>query len=347
MSRPLPRASRLLTALAALLLLGVYVLPLWRIDLEAPQYPEGIGMLVHVNTIEGLKENDLQNINGLNHYIGMKTISPDAIPELRWMPWIVAALIASGLAAAAAGRRAGLVAWIAAFGVVSVAGLYDFWRWGYDYGHDLDPHAIIQVPGMAYQPPLIGSKQLLNFTAHSWPAAGGILVGLSVALGVVALLLALRRTRTPAAVAAAALLAACAPAGARPIAYGEESCAYCRMTITDPRFGAEARTATGLVHTFDSIECLAAFVQGGDSSRVSGVWVSDYEHPGTLVAADSARFWRSAGSVSPMGKGLLATAGERAPASIAAAGSPMRWSEVVALVAREGIAGGREAAHAH
>lgn len=211
MMQRLPRNARLLTALAAVLLLSVFVFPLWRIDLEAPQYPEGIGMLVRVNTVEGIKPQDLQNINGLNHYIGMKEIHPASIPELRYMPGIAAVLVAGGLAAAAINRRGALVAWLAVFSAAGLAGLYDFWRWGYDYGHDLDPNAIIQVPGMAYQPPLIGSKQLLNFTAHSWPAAGGVLAGVAFGLGALALLLAVRR---PAAGTRAAAGAAARPVGA-------------------------------------------------------------------------------------------------------------------------------------
>ena len=123
----------------------------------------------------------------------MKEIHPDAIPELRWMPWIVAALVGGGLVAAAANRRVAIAAWMAAFAAVGLAGLYDFWRWGYDYGHDLDPNAIIQVPGMAYQPPVIGSKQLLNFTAHSWPSVGGVLAGVAFGLGALALFLVWRR----------------------------------------------------------------------------------------------------------------------------------------------------------
>ena len=65
------RMSRVLTGVAALLLLVLFVTPLWRIDLLAPQYPEGLGMLIRVNTVTGVKPNDLENINGLNHYIGM------------------------------------------------------------------------------------------------------------------------------------------------------------------------------------------------------------------------------------------------------------------------------------
>jgi hypothetical protein len=200
MSTALSLKSRLLVALAALVLLGGFVFPLWRISLEAPQYPEGIGMLIRVATVEGVKPNDLHNINGLNHYIGMHPIEPDDIPELRYMPWVLGALVAGALGVAAVGRRGPLVAWLAAFLAVGSAGLVDFWKWGYQYGHELDEHAIIQIPGMAYQPPLLGTKQLLNFTAHSWPDVGGVLLGVAFALGALALLLASRRAvpRTPA-----------------------------------------------------------------------------------------------------------------------------------------------------
>ena len=57
-------------------------------------------MRIWINTVTGQKPNDLQNINGLNHYIGMKRIEPDTIPELRIMPFVVAALIVTGVAAA-------------------------------------------------------------------------------------------------------------------------------------------------------------------------------------------------------------------------------------------------------
>ena len=85
----LSKRSRVLIAVAALLLAALFVFPLWSVYLNAPQYPEGIGMHIWINTITGVKEHDLQNINGLNHYIGMKRIEPDAIPELRLMPFIV------------------------------------------------------------------------------------------------------------------------------------------------------------------------------------------------------------------------------------------------------------------
>jgi hypothetical protein len=170
---------------AAVLPILAFVGPLWRIQLEAPQYPEGIGMRIWINTIAGEKPNDLNSINGLNHYIGMKPIVPDAIPELRVMPGVVAGVVLLGLLSALVGRRWALYTWTVLFTLIAVAGLWDFWSWGYDYGHSLDPSAAIKVPGMSYQPPLVGSKQLLNFTAQSWPGLGGWAIALALVLATV------------------------------------------------------------------------------------------------------------------------------------------------------------------
>lgn len=159
-------------AIAALLLLLVYFFPLWSISMEAPQYPEGIGMNITVNNVEGKNPNDLKNINGLNHYIGMKPITPESIPELKIMPFIFGFLIVTGLVIAWQGNRKWILVWLGLFVLLAIAGLVDFYIWGYDYGHNLNPNAPIKVPGMTYQPPLIGSKQLLNINAISQPHIG-------------------------------------------------------------------------------------------------------------------------------------------------------------------------------
>jgi len=190
------KVPRILVLLASVLMIGVYVFPLWSVRLTAPQYPEGLGMQIRINTVEGATENDLNNINNLNHYIGMKRIEPDAIPELRIMPWIVAAIIVTGLATAALARRKLIYAWTAGFLAIAIVGLIDFWKWEYDYGHHLDnEHAILKIPGMTYQPPLIGAKQLLNFRAVSLPSIGGILAGVALALAVAAVVLAWREQK--------------------------------------------------------------------------------------------------------------------------------------------------------
>ncbi len=188
--------SRILVAISSLLLIGLFIFPLWHVRLTAPQYPEGLGMNIRINTVEGATETDLKNINGLNHYIGMKAIDPQTIPELRFMPWIVGALILSGLVVASAGRRKILYFWMAGFLTLGIVGLIDFWRWEYDYGHNLDAAtAIIKIPGMSYQPPLIGTKQLLNFQAVSLPGIGGILACVAFALGLFAVIHTVRQSR--------------------------------------------------------------------------------------------------------------------------------------------------------
>ncbi|HEY7636274.1 MAG TPA: hypothetical protein VH763_12045 [Gemmatimonadales bacterium] len=191
------RTSRIIVALASLLLLAVYLAPLWRIELIAPQYPEGLGLRIWVDRITGLKPNDLNSINGLNHYIGMRPIDPDAFPELRFMPRLVAAAVVAGLLVALVGRRRLLYAWAGLFTLGAVAGLGDFWKWGYQYGHRLDPHAAIKVPGMSYQPPIIGGKQLLNFHATSWPDIGGWAAIAALGLVLTAAILEWRRARVP------------------------------------------------------------------------------------------------------------------------------------------------------
>lgn len=166
------KQNRIWMSIAALMLIGVYLFPIWSISLEAPQYPEGIGLNIWINQIEGKAPHDLQNINGLNHYIGMKKITPESIPELKIMPPVIAFLMASGLLIAIFGNRKWVLGWLVLFLILAVVGLVDFYLWEYDYGHNLNPNAAIKIPGMSYQPPLIGSKQLLNFNAASWPHIG-------------------------------------------------------------------------------------------------------------------------------------------------------------------------------
>lgn len=179
--------SKKLLLLASLVLILVYFFQLWSINLEAPQYPEGLGLRIWINKITGMKEHDLENINGLNHYIGMKPINPDDIPELKIMPYLIGFMILFGLFNAWKGTKKTVLVWIILFIILGVVGLYDFYIWEYNYGHDLNPDAPIKVPGMVYQPPLIGSKQLLNINAISLPSISFYIVLLSIILSSLAI----------------------------------------------------------------------------------------------------------------------------------------------------------------
>lgn len=352
------RGSRILILVASLALGLTYVLPIWTISLEAPQYPEGLGMVIRLNTVEGQKKHDLSNINNLNHYIGMQRIVPESIPELRIMPMVVAALMLTGFLVAWAGRRRLLYVWTAGFLAISVVGLADFWKWEYDYGHNLDEEtAIIKIPGMSYQPPLIGSREILNFTAHSWPGTGGA-IAILVALAGVGV--SVREWRSgsgrfrgsepeigssakelvgasTACIAVALLLSSCGSPGPRPLAAGVDACADCLMVLDAGGHGAELVSSTGRIFTFDSVECMANHLRGQMETDVHSLWVTDFSNPAQFVAAAEAHYLVSPTLGSPMGLGVtaFARAEDRDGAVHAFGGEPLDWSGVKALVAAE------------
>ena len=168
---------------AGVSLLLMFVFPLWKITLEAPQYPEGLGMFIWINKIVGSEPANLQNINIMNHYIGMKAIEPDSIPELKFMPYVALALAVLALLFGVLNKWRINLVWVILIVVAGSLAIYDFYLWEYDYGHNLDTNAAIKIEGMAYQPPLFGSKKILNFTAKSYPRLGAVFLGLSMAMG--------------------------------------------------------------------------------------------------------------------------------------------------------------------
>ncbi|EKD41546.1 MAG: hypothetical protein ACD_73C00668G0003 [uncultured bacterium] len=187
--------NRILILVVALLLIAIYFVPLWSISLQAPQYPEGLGMHLWINKLLGHSEFDLKNINLLNHYIGMAAIDEQAIPEFRFMPYVLGYMIVGALIAALWARRFLIYLGLVNLFLVGLAGFYDFWKWEYQYGHNLNPDAPISIPGMTYQPPMLGCKQLLNITSCSTPHMGAIFLGI-VGLILVYILFSEKRKKT-------------------------------------------------------------------------------------------------------------------------------------------------------
>jgi copper chaperone NosL len=180
---------------AGVTLLFMFVFPLWKITLVAPQYPNGIGMFIWINKITGSEPSTLQNINILNHYIGMKPIEPDSIPELQFMQYVVLALSGLAFLLALFKKWQLHLIWTALLVAAGALAIYDFYLWEYDYGHNLDPNAAIKIEGMAYQPPLIGKKTILNFLALSWPRLGSLFMALSMLSGGLAVYLGIQKRK--------------------------------------------------------------------------------------------------------------------------------------------------------
>ncbi|HAQ39346.1 MAG TPA: hypothetical protein PLU49_02830 [Saprospiraceae bacterium] len=184
------KKSRILMVSGALLLLTLFVFPMWNITLEAPQYPVPLGMNIHINKLSDDNPNDLQNINLMNHYVGMKDI-PDHLKEFEFFPYVVIFMVIIGVLLGLKANYKWFLAWFIAMIILGTLGMYDFYLWEYDYGHNLNPHAAIKFTNedgspMAYQPPLIGTKTILNFTAHSYPKIGAYFLALGMLLALVA-----------------------------------------------------------------------------------------------------------------------------------------------------------------
>jgi copper chaperone NosL len=164
--------SRIMIAVLSLCIIAAYFFPVWRIDLFAPQYPEGLVLKIWLNKLSG----DVDIINGLNHYIGMKKLNAAMFPEFSYLVYVVAGFIVYGLLIALSGNRKLLFSYLMISAAGGILAMWDFYRWGYDYGHNLNEDAPIKIPGMGYQPPLLGHKKLLNFDAYSMPDAGGYII---------------------------------------------------------------------------------------------------------------------------------------------------------------------------
>ncbi|MRT16134.1 hypothetical protein F3C99_04105 [Vitellibacter sp. q18] len=183
--------------IGSLLLLGLFKFPLWNIMLGAPQYPDPLGMDIYIEGIQGVKEFDIQNIDGLNHYIGMKTIpKAEDMWEFDIFPMVIGIMAALGVLVGILGFFAKVnykwfLGWFILMSVLGIMGMYDFNAWLVEYGTDLDPKAIMKLLNpdgtpMTYKPPLIGYQKMLNFDVDSWPAAGAYLMALGMSLTVVA-----------------------------------------------------------------------------------------------------------------------------------------------------------------
>lgn len=188
------KKSKIIMIIGVLLLLGLFKFPLWNITLEAPQYPIPLGMDIHITKFVGANdEHDIKNINLMNHYVGMKYI-PESIPEFEIFPIAIGIMVFLGLVAGIFGNYKWFLYWFILMSILGLIGMYDFYLWEYDYGHDLDPKAIMTFKNpdgsvMGFQPPLWGSKLILNFTAHSYPRLGGVLMFIGMGLTAIAYLL--------------------------------------------------------------------------------------------------------------------------------------------------------------
>ncbi|HJR99572.1 MAG TPA: nitrous oxide reductase accessory protein NosL [Flavobacterium sp.] len=301
--------SKIILTIVSVLFFVSLLYPMWQIELEAPQYPEGLVLKLHANKIGG----DVEIINGLNHYIGMATLHTENFIEFKILPYIMLFFGLFSLIMVFINNKKGIITLFGTFVLFVVLAAIDFYKWNYEYGHNLDPNAAIKVPGMAYQPPLIGYKQLLNFGAYSIPDIGGwmlILAGLLLVVvlfkeynfiskfqkkGNVAVLIVFTST----------LLISCQSKAVEPLKLNVDQCTFCKMSIADGKFGSEIITTKGRVYKFDDLSCLVAYVDE-NKTKVKSYFVHHYNAENVLIPAETAFYLKGGIISSPMRGNMVA-----------------------------------------
>lgn len=275
----------------------------------APQYPEGLEMKIWIDNLSG----DVRIISALNHYIGMKHIEVSMFPEFKYMIYIVGAMIAIGILTAIINRRVMLVIFATLIVAGGIAALVDFYLWGYDYGHNLDPTAPIVVPGMSYQPPLIGTKQLLNFTAYSGPAIGGWIFLIAGILAIGILIFEIYNSKMEKNITTTLMVLVCLSLVAckvepEPLQFGKDGCHSCKMTLMDNKFGAEILTSKGKIYKFDDVNCMLTFYNSGQvpTDEMKEILIVDFSKPEKLIDARNALYVKSESIKSPMASNIAA-----------------------------------------
>lgn len=333
MNTRLKNITRIISIVAGVLLLTVIFVPIWRIELSAPQYPEGLTLQIFANKLGG----DVEVINGLNHYIGMRTLHTDDFVEFSVLPYIIGLLGVFGILTALVNRKWFYITWLGSISLFGIIALVDFYRWNYNYGHNLNPEAPIKVPGMSYQPPLIGYKQLLNFGAYSIPDIGGwlfigayVILLASLYLEIRNILKAKQSLKPAYGIFLVFFLMQSCSSGPRPVKAGTDACTFCKMTVTDDRFAAELVTSTGKIFVFDDLNCLKGYQKEHTGKNEQGtIYVVNYaDHQ--MIPAAQAFYVKSEQLHSPMGSNTVAcrNSSEASALQQSKSGTILHWEEL-------------------
>ncbi len=192
--RRLSLTSRVITLIAAIVLIPTLFAPLYHMTLFSNQFPDGLNLYINAGSLEGGHEegrDDLKEINTLNHYIGMKALDAADFPEFVWIPLAIGAFIVLCFRAAVIGRMWTLVDTFMLFIWFGMFSAWTFYSRMYAYGHRLDPTAPVRVP--PFMPPLFGSEKMANFEVYNFPGLGSYCLFVFLVLLVVGMWLTLRR----------------------------------------------------------------------------------------------------------------------------------------------------------
>jgi copper chaperone NosL len=195
------------------------------------------------------------------------------------------------------------------------------------------------VPGLSYQPPIIGHKRLLNFDAYSFPDTGGWIViaaaGIAFAVWFYEWYRNHKREKKSVLAIVTAMvtifLTSCS-VQPEPFKYGTDICYTCKMGIADVKFGSELVTKKGKVYKFDDLGCMIRFIKSGtiEQKDIARTVVINYEKKNDFTDVNKAVFVVSEEIRSPMNFNTAAFADKEAAGKFltGSKGNIMTWNEI-------------------
>ena len=163
------RPKALFTAAAMVLAVSI-LFPYWRLRLVAPQFPKGLEIRAYVNRLEG----DVQELEGLNHYVGLPSFEDGAVLERSVS--IAGILVLAGLLVAGLMIHSQKVLFMVFPALIfPLFFLADLQYWLWNYGHSLDPRAPLADAVGEFTPPIFGPGEIAQFETTAWPGIGFIM----------------------------------------------------------------------------------------------------------------------------------------------------------------------------
>jgi len=145
-------------AIASVLLLATLFVPLWRMELVAPQYPAGLVMKAYGYKFAEDPDtyyDDIREINGLNHYIGM-----DPIEEVTEMLLFIPAVIGLAIMAIATAFVTWKRKWLKALNpgafTPKVFGSTKVWNFNTENSFEIGFYLMVAAALVVSLPPIIG-----------------------------------------------------------------------------------------------------------------------------------------------------------------------------------------------
>lgn len=174
--------------LAAIGLYAVsYFLPYWQITLYAPQYPDSLSVQIFLDHLEG----DVREIDGLNHYIGMRPLGEAAVVERAISHWAITGICVLMLLYSFI--PCARFSWLLVIPAVGfpIGFAADSFYWLYEFGNNLDETAPINID--PFTPTLLGEGEVGQFSTGAFPQLGFYLAVAGALLAIAAVWWARRR----------------------------------------------------------------------------------------------------------------------------------------------------------